>query len=67
MDPLTIIALIRAGAQAVQEGYNLYESVKGTMSETDAAKVHQALLDAQAITAALRPLVDDALTASAQN
>lgn len=61
MGPLEIIALIRAGMQAVQAGYDLFEQVKGTLSESDQAKVHQELLDAAAVTNALRPQADAAL------
>lgn len=39
---------------------------KAVLSETDAAKIHDALLQAEAATAALRPQVDAALAAAAK-
>lgn len=61
-----IIALIAAGTQAIQTGYNLYQQSQSTMSETDLAKIKAALEQAQAATAIIRPQVDAALDAAAK-
>jgi hypothetical protein len=67
MDPATIIAAIQALASLVQEGVKLYNDSNTVLSETDTAAIHAALLKAEEATAALRPKVDAALEAAAQN
>lgn len=66
MGAAAIIALIEAGVQALQTGYDLYQKTQSTLSETDSAAIKKALADAQAATAALRPQVDAALDAAAK-
>jgi len=61
-----IIKLIELGAQAIQTGYALYNDAHATLSETDRAKVQQALALAQAQTDMVRAQVDAALTKAAQ-
>lgn len=65
MDPVTIITALTAAAKAAMELYNDYQAGKVILSETDAQAVHAALLQAEAATAALRPLVDASLDAAA--
>lgn len=57
-----IIKLLTFGASLVREGLDLYNKANATLSETDKAKIEQALRDAQAVTAGIFPVVDDALT-----
>lgn len=66
MDPLTIAALIESGVKIVSDAYALYESGKSTMSATDQATVHTALLKAIDDTNALRAKVDAALDAASK-
>lgn len=65
MDPLTIIAALEAAAKAGIELYDAYQAGKVILSEKDAAAVHAKLVEVQAVTANLRPLVDAALSAAA--
>lgn len=63
-DVTAIVALIQAASSVIKTGVETYNAVQGTLSETDAAKIHAALLEAQAATASLRPQVDAALIAA---
>lgn len=67
MDPLLLIKLLTLGASLVKEGIDLYNNSKDTLSETDKAKIEQALRDAQEVTKGLFPVVDDALTQAAKD
>lgn len=66
MNPLLIAQILEALASAAQTGMQLYQEGQATMSATDAAAVHAALLKAEAATAALRPQVDAALDAASK-
>ncbi len=66
MNPLVIAQALEALASLAGEAYNLYEQGKNTMSLTDIQAIHAALLQAEAATAQLRPRVDAALDAAAQ-
>lgn len=61
MGPLEILALIKAGSQAVQAGYDLFNNVKHTMSLTDQQMVLNELKGIKDATAAIRHDVDIAL------
>ncbi len=65
MGAVEIIQLLAMATKAGLELYQDYQSGKAVLSESDAKKIHAALLDAEAATAALRPLVDAALEAAA--
>ena len=66
MNPVLIIQGLTAAIQAAQTLYADYQAGKVVLSNSDAAAVHQALLDAEAATAALRVQVDDALDAASK-
>lgn len=66
MDPITVIATATAAIQALNTLYQDYQAGRVVLSETDAAAVHAALMQAEAATAALRPLVDAALDAASK-
>lgn len=66
MDPITIISTATAAIQALNTLYQDYSAGRVVLSETDAAAVHDALVQAEAATAALRPLVDAALDAASK-
>lgn len=66
MNPLLIAQILEALASAASSAYSLYEQSKETMSATDAAAIHAALLQAEAATALLRPKVDEALDAASK-
>lgn len=60
-----VVAALKAAAEAGADLYAKIQAGEVVISETDAAKVHEALLAAEAATAALRPQVDAALQAAA--
>jgi hypothetical protein len=66
MGAIAVIEALTEAAKAGMELYQQYEAGKIVLSETDANAVHQALLAAEAATAALRPMVDAALDAAAK-
>jgi hypothetical protein len=66
MGVVEIIALIAEGTKALATAREAYNQIKDTLAETDAQKVHEALLKAQAETEALRPQVDAALDAASK-
>lgn len=61
MDPLSIIALVRAGVSTLQTAYDAYEQIKHTMSETDQATVEAEFQQAKDATAVMRKQVDEEL------
>lgn len=65
--PATIIATATVAIQALKALYADYQAGKVALSETEVAQVHQNLLDAEAATAAFRPVVDAALEAASKN
>jgi hypothetical protein len=67
MDAVLVIKGLTAAVEAAQALYNDYQAGRTVLSESDAQAVHQALLDAEAATAALRPIVDDALDRAAKS
>ena len=66
MDPVSIINALTAAAEAGMQLYSDYQQGKTILSATDAQSVHEALLKAEATTAALRQQVDAALEAAAK-
>lgn len=66
MGPLEILALVKAGMAAVQAGYDLFNNVKHTMSETDQQTVLNELKAIEDATAAMRVNVDAALDEAAK-
>lgn len=66
MSPLLIAQILEALASAATSAYNLYEQSKDTMSATDLAVIHAALVKAQQATNDLRPQVDAALEAASK-
>lgn len=66
MDPVSVISAITAAVQLGQQLYSDYEQGKVVLSATDAQAVKDALTQAEAATAALRPLVDQALDAASK-
>lgn len=67
MSVIAIIEALTAAAKAAEALYSDYEAGKIVLSATDAQAVHQALLQAEAATAALRPMVDEALLEASQS
>lgn len=66
MDAAAIIAALTAAAKAAMQLYADYQAGKVILSEQDAQKVHAALLDAEAATAAMRLAVDASLEAASK-
>lgn len=62
-----ILTLLELAAKAIPVALNAYDEIKDTLSESDAAKIKQALSDAQAATDQIRPLVDSALDAASKS
>lgn len=65
MNPATLVQVIEALAAVVSDGVSLFQQGQAVLSETDAAKIHDALLKAETATASMRPQVDAALQAAA--
>lgn len=66
MNPILIAQILEALASAASTAYKLYEDSKDTMSATDLAVIHAALLKAQQATNDLRPQVDAALESASK-
>lgn len=66
LEAAQIIATATAAIQALKTLYDDYQAGKVALSETQVAQVHQNLLDAEAATASLRPVVDAALEAASK-
>jgi non-homologous end joining protein Ku len=62
-----ILSLIELATKLIATGTQAYSAIKSTMSETDHAKIHEALLAAEHASAALRPQVDAALLDAANH
>lgn len=66
MGALEIINLIEIAAKAGMDLYAKWKAGEIVLSDTEVASVHAALLNAEAATAALRPLVDADLAEAAK-
>lgn len=66
MDAALIAQLVDAAANVLVSGAQFYAAEQTVMAETDALKIHTALVKAQAATATLTAQVDAAVAAASQ-
>ncbi len=66
MSVTLIVQLLEAIANAVGELAPLFAQGQSVLAQSDAVRIHAALVQAQAATAALKPQVDAALAAAAE-
>lgn len=67
MNPVLIAQALALAAEEAMKLYAAYQAGTVVLSQTDAIAVHNALLQAEAATAALRPQVDAALDAASKD